>query len=133
MLAPTPKYVTVGSLLDRIVQRSAGQRVERGAMLFIGDAHVEVAVQTDAMPAHVVIFRRPRLDGGLVGQIGGHGVHRIRGQRNGLRFKCLLALLKSGETLGHRLILFAKLLGLRLDIRELIGVSRRCESQDGRG
>ena len=83
------------------------------------------------MPAHVVIFRRPCLDGGLVGQVGGHGVHRIHGRRRRLRFKSLLALLKSGETLGHRLILFAKLLGLSLDIRELVGMCRRRKSQDG--
>ena len=123
---------TVGGLLDHVVQRSAGQRVERVAVLDIGEAHVEVAVQTDAMPAQVVILRRLRLDRCLVGQIGRHRVHRIDGRhRYRLRFESLLPLLEIGETLGHRLVLFAKLLGLSLDIRELIGVSRRCESQDG--
>jgi len=50
----------------------------------------------------------------------------------GFASKRLLALLEIGETLGHRLVLFTKLLGLSLDIRELIGVACRRKCQDGR-
>ena len=83
------------------------------------------------MPAQVVTLRRPCLDRGLVGQIGGHGVHRIHERHGGLRFKSLLPLLEIRKALRHRLVLFAKLLGLSLDIRELVGVSRGRERQDG--
>ena len=85
------------------------------------------------MPAKVVVDRWHRLDGRLVGQIGGHRVNRIDGQDRGLGcFEGLLALFEISEALGHRCILFTKLLGLSLDIRELIGVACRRESQNGR-
>jgi hypothetical protein len=42
-----------------------------------------------------------------------------------LLFKLLLALFEIRETLGQRLVLFAELFGLSLDIRELIGVTGR--------
>jgi hypothetical protein len=49
----------------------------------------------------------------------------------GLLLKLLLALLEIRETLGQRLVLFAELFGLSLDIRELIGVTYRGERQHG--
>jgi hypothetical protein len=42
-----------------------------------------------------------------------------------------LTLFKIRKALCQRLILFAKLLGLSLDIRELVSVSHRREGEDG--
>ena len=101
-------------------------------MVLIVQAHVDVAVHTNAMPAQVVIRRCGRLDGGLVGQIGGHCLGQIAARHGGLLLlNLLLTLLEIREALRQRLILFAKLLGLGLDIRELVGMARRREGEDG--
>ena len=107
-------------------------RGERAAVLLVGDAHVEVAVDANALDADVVVLDRLGLDRCLVGQIGCHRVDRTDG-RHGclLGFESLLSLFDIGETLGHRRVLFTKLLGLSLDVRQLVGVSRRSEGQDG--
>jgi hypothetical protein len=47
-------------------------------------------------------------------------------------FEFLLTLLKIRNTLGQRLILIAKPIGLGLDIRKLVGVACYRESKDGR-
>ncbi len=104
---------------------------ERCAVLDIGHTHIEVAVNADTLDADIVVLRRPGLDRRLVGQVGRHRVHRID-EHGLLGFESLLALFKIGETLGHRCVLIAQLLGLSLDIRQLVGVSRCCESQNGR-
>src|SRR4029077_9938044 len=45
--------------------------------------------------------------------------------------KSLLPLFEISKTLGHRCILLTNLLRLSLDIRQLVGVSRRSERRDG--
>ena len=103
-------------------------------MVLIGQTHVDIAVQTHAVPAQVVIRLDGRLDGGLVGQIGSHRFGEISARhclrRGLLLLKFLLTLFEIRETLGQCLVLFAKLFGLSLDVRELIGVSRRREGED---
>ena len=133
-LAPTPKYEPWPPFRETSVSSGPpGDGGERRAVLDIGQAHIEVAVYADTLDADVVVLDGLCLDRCLVGQVGCHRVDRIDGRHDGLlRFKRLLALLDVGETLGHRRILFAELLGLSLDIRQLVGMGcRRCKSQDG--
>ena len=60
------------------------------------------------------------------------GARRSLGLHRGLLlFKLLLALFEIREALGQRLILFAELFGLSLNVRELIGVGHRREGEDG--
>ena len=127
MLAATPKYEPFEFFETRKSSGRTGQRSERRAVVLVGDTHVEVAVDADALDADVVVLQRLGLDRCLVGQVGGHRVHRIDDDRL-LGLKSLLTLLEIGDALGH---LFTQLLGLSLDVRKLIGVGRRCESQNG--
>jgi hypothetical protein len=124
------KKRAAGGLLDHVVGRSASQRGERVAVLVIGDAHVEIAVHTNTVPADVVALDRLGLDG-LVRQVSCHRVHRVHnhGRCGGLLLKRLLTLFNVGQTLHQRLILFAQLLGLSLDVRELIGLSRAANAR----
>ncbi len=77
-------------------------------------AHIEVAVDADALDADVVVLRRPGLYRRLVGQVGSHRVDRTDGRHGRfLGFESLLPLFKICETLGH---LFTQLLLLGLDV-----------------
>ncbi len=101
-------------------------------MLLVTDAHVEGAVNANALPADVVIHRSRSLDVSLVGQVGGHRFGRIDARccsLSRLLLKLLLTLFEIRKALHQHLVLIAKLLGLSLDIRKLIGVTCRREGK----
>ena len=97
-------------------------------------AHVQIAVQTDPVPAQIVFFRRLCLDRRLVGQIGRHRVHRIDSARPASlpslpRVTSDASRYQQGAWSSP--VLFVELPGLRLQIREFVGVRRRREGEDG--
>ena len=125
-------------LVNDIVQRRNGEAVQRSAVVLIGQTHVDIAIQTHAMPAQAVIHRRGRLDHRLVRQIGSHRFREIPARQCGLGLryrplllKLLLTFLEIREPLRQCLVLFAKLFRLSLYIRELVGAACHRESQDG--
>jgi hypothetical protein len=82
------------------------------------------------MPGQAVILRWCFFVFRLVtALIGSHRIRRNRWSRRGSRpcFELTLPPFKICESFRQRLILFAQLFGLSLDIRKFIGMARRCE------
>jgi hypothetical protein len=106
-------------------------------VILIRHAHVDQAVQRNAVPGQAVIYRSLFVFR-LVGEVGGHRFRRIRwscgdsGLLCGLRFKHALPPFEICSSFCQRLILRSKLLRLRLDVRNLTGMRRRCDGENRR-
>jgi hypothetical protein len=106
-------------------------------VILVRHAHVDQAVQRNAMQRQAVIYRSLFVFR-LVGEVGGHRIRGIRrsccngGRLCGLRFKLALPSFKICDAFCQRPILFAQLFGLCLDVRNLIGMRRRCDGKNRR-
>ena len=100
-------------------------------MILICQAHIDQAVKRNAVPGQAVIHRRLlvfRLVGGV---IRGHRIRRPR-RNSRVRFKLALSPFNIRDAPGQRLILFSKLLGLSLNVRQFVGMASRCDGENRR-